>query len=885
MQKLVLSGLEPLIATKETNFINIGERTNVTGSKKFLKLIKLEKYEEALDVARDQVEGGAQVLDINMDEAMIDGKAAMVRFLRLIASEPDICRIPIMIDSSKWEIIEEGLKNVQGKSIVNSISLKDGEEEFKRRATRIKRYGAAVVVMAFDEKGQADNYQKRIDICKRSYDILVDELQYNPQDIIFDPNIFPVGTGMEEHRKNAIDFFDATKWIKENLKGALVSGGVSNVSFSFRGNDTVREAINTVFLYHSIKHGMDMGIVNPTLLGIYDQIPKELLDKIEDVVLDRNEEATENLINYAENVKSDGTKKEEVIQEWRNGTIEEKISYALVKGVTQYIDEDIEEALEKYKIPLKIIEGPLMDGMNVVGDLFGEGKMFLPQVVKSARVMKKAVALLTPLIELENTRTNTVSTKIKILMATVKGDVHDIGKNIVSVVLGCNGYEIIDLGVMVPSETILDRAIEENVQVIGLSGLITPSLDEMVYVAQQMKERNMNLPLLIGGATTSLAHTSVKIAPQYQYGVIHVNDASKSVGVVSALIGEKKGEYLDEINKEYTKIRDGYLNRKKDIIILPIEQARKNKMLLEFAPIKPKQLGVFVITPTIEEIIPFIDWTPFFRTWELRGNYPKIFEDVYVGELAKQMFEDAQEMLTKIKKDKVADLKAVYGLFKANTFNDDQIQLYDEAGEELAVFESLRQQNIKKAGEPNYSLSDFIAPKDSNIEDYIGCFAVTSGAKFEEYAKKYQDDLDDYNSILVKAIADRLAEALAEYLHLKIRTDFWGYITNEKLSTEEIIKEKYQGIRPAPGYPASPDHLEKNTIWELLQVEEKIDIRLTESLAMYPAASVSGCFFAHPKSKYFGVGRIGKDQVKDFAGRKKIELKLAEKWLNPWLAY
>ena len=884
-QKLVLSGLEPLIATKETNFINVGERTNVTGSKKFLKLIKEERYEEALDVARDQVDGGAQILDVNMDEAMIDGKAAMIRFLRMIASEPDISKIPIMIDSSKWEIIEEGLKNVQGKSVVNSISLKDGETEFKRRANKIKRYGAAVVVMAFDENGQADNYQRRIEICKRSYDILVGELHYNPSDIIFDPNIFPVGTGMEEHRNNALDFFNATKWIKENLKGALVSGGVSNVSFSFRGNDLVREAINTAFLYHAIQHGMDMGIVNPTLMGVYSEIPKELLEKIEAVLFDKNEEATEDLINYAEGVRGGATVKEDIIQEWRNGTIEERISHALVKGITQHIDEDILEALEKYKIPLKVIEGPLMDGMNVVGDLFGSGKMFLPQVVKSARVMKKAVSILTPIIEKENTQSNTVSVKTKILMATVKGDVHDIGKNIVSVVLGCNGYEIIDLGVMVPTETILDRAIEENVQVIGLSGLITPSLDEMVYVARAMKERKMEIPLLIGGATTSVAHTAVKIIPEYEHGVIHVNDASKSVGVVSALIGENKIPFLQEISENYTKIREGYLSRKKDNVVLSIDQARKNKLQLEFSPIKPKKLGIHLFKPSIDEVIPFIDWTPFFKTWELRGVYPKIFEDKFVGEEAKKLFDDAQKMLEKVTLENTADLKAIYGLFKANTIDDDRIQLYDEAGKELSIFETLRQQTIKKEGEPNFSLSDFVAPKESGIDDYMGCFAVTSGSKFDELAKEYEKNLDDYNSILVKAIADRLAEALAEYLHLKIRKEFWGYAAQEELTTNELIKEKYQGIRPAPGYPASPDHLEKTTIFNLLEVEEKIGIILTESLAMLPASAVSGYFFAHPESRYFGVGRIGKDQVEDFAKRKNIDFAFAEKWLSPSLAY
>ncbi|MFA9290233.1 MAG: methionine synthase [Solirubrobacteraceae bacterium] len=883
--KLVLSGLEPLIATDASNFINIGERTNVTGSKKFLKLIKLGKYEEALDVARDQVEGGAQVLDINMDEAMIDGKAAMIRFLRLVAAEPDICRIPIMIDSSKWDIIEEGLKNVQGKSIVNSISLKDGEETFKYRALKIKRFGGAVVVMAFDENGQADNYQKRIDICKRSYDLMVNEYGFNPSDIIFDPNIFPIGTGMEEHRKNATDFFDATKWIKQNLKGALISGGVSNVSFSFRGNDTVREAINTAFLYHAIQSGMDMGIVNPTLLGVYSEIPKDLLEKIEDVLFDRSDEATDNLINFAEGVVAGTDKKENEVEEWRSYTIEAKISYALVRGITQYIDEDMQEALDKYKIPLKIIEGPLMDGMNVVGDLFGSGKMFLPQVVKSARVMKKAVAYLTPIIEEENLRTNTVSTKTKILMATVKGDVHDIGKNIVSVVLGCNGYEIIDLGVMVPAEKILDTAIKENVAIIGLSGLITPSLDEMVYVAQQMKERKMDIPLLIGGATTSVAHTAVKIIPEYDRGVIHVNDASKSVGVVSNLIGEKKESLLQEISESYTKIRDGYLGRKKENVVLTIEKARENKLKLEFNPVKPNELGIKVLHPTLDEIIPFIDWTPFFKTWELRGVYPKIFEDVYVGELAKQMFEEAQLMLDIIKKEKHDDLKIIYGLFKANTFNDDQIKLYNEDGTELTVFQTLRQQTIHKKKEPNLSLSDFIAPVESGIEDYIGCFAVTSGSKLETFAKFYQDNLDDYNSILVKAIADRLAEALAEYIHLKVRKEIWGYEPKEDLTVTELIKEKYVGIRPAPGYPASPDHLEKNTIWDILKPDEEIGVILTESLAMYPAAAVCGIFFAHPEAKYFGLGRIGKDQVEDFAKRKNIEFKLAEKWLSPSLAY
>lgn len=880
--KLRISGLEPLIVRNDSNFINVGERTNVTGSKKFLRLIKDEKFEEALQVARDQVDGGAQIIDINMDEGMIDGKAAMVKFLRLIASEPDISRVPIMIDSSKWEILEEGLKNVQGKAIVNSISLKEGEKEFIEHAKKIKRYGAAAVVMAFDEDGQADNLERRIEIVKRSYDILVNQINFNPKDIIFDVNIFPVATGMEEHRRNSIDFFEATKWIKENLPHALVSGGVSNVSFSFRGNNAVREAMHSAFLYHAIQHGLDMGIVNPEMLEIYDDIDKELLEHVEDVLWDRRDDATERLIDFAENLKGI-TKEKKKDDAWRELPLEKRIEIALVKGITEFIEIDTAEALDKIQSPLKVIEGPLMDGMNVVGDLFGSGKMFLPQVVKSARVMKKAVAYLTPYLEEEKLKNKSDKEPAKILMATVKGDVHDIGKNIVSVVLSCNGFEIIDLGVMVPAEKILEEAVKQKVDVIGLSGLITPSLDEMVHVAKEMKLHQFDIPLMVGGATTSKAHTAVKVAPEYDK-TIHVLDASRSVTVCTKLVGEQQKELFEETITDYTKIREGFLSRAETKEYLTIEEARKNKLKLDFEtqkPFKPKQLGIFNHQASIAELRNFIDWTPFFKTWELHGKFPAILEDEIVGKEAKELYVDALAMLNRIENENITQPKGVFGIFKANTVNDDTIELFDENDVKIDEFYTLRQQTKKTKTAPNLSIADFIAPKDSGIQDYIGAFAVTSGKEIEDFAKTFQDKLDDYNSILVKAIGDRLAEAYAEYLHQLVRTEFWGYAADETLENEELIAEKYKGIRPAPGYPACPDHLEKQTIFKILDAENNAGIQLTSSLAMYPVSAVSGYYFANPASKYFGVGKIKMDQVEDFANRKNISLELAEKWLSP----
>ena len=885
-QYLKLSGLEPLIITPETNFVNIGERTNVTGSRKFLRLIKDEKYEEALTVARDQVEGGAQILDINMDEGMLDGVYAMTTFLNLIASEPDIARVPVMIDSSKWDIIVAGLKVVQGKSVVNSISLKEGETTFVAHAKLIKRYGAAVIVMAFDENGQADNYQRRIEICKRSYDILVNKVGFLPQDIIFDPNIFPVATGMDEHKLNALDFFAATKWIKKNLPFAHVSGGVSNVSFSFRGNNKVREAMHSAFLYHAIQNGMTMGIVNPEMLEIYDQIDKTLLDHVEDVLLNRREDATERLLILAESFKNDNKTIEKSVQEWRSASLQERITHALVKGIDEFITLDIEEARLLASKPIEVIEINLMTGMNVVGDLFGSGKMFLPQVVKSARVMKKAVAHLLPYIELE--KNGKSSSAGKILMATVKGDVHDIGKNIVAVVLGCNNYEIIDLGVMVPPEKIIAAAINHQVDIIGLSGLITPSLDEMVYLAQEMNKQNIKIPIMIGGATTSRAHTAVKIAPQYAATVVHVNDASRAVTVAGNLLqNQTKFAYFDHIKTEYDALREGYLNRSRDKHFLTIEQARKNKLQLDwdkYDPIKPNFLGTKTINVAIETLIPYIDWTPFFQTWELFGKYPAILTDVVVGEQAQNVFDDAQQILSLILKEKKLTAKGIYGIFEANSINDDDIALRDENHQIIDTFLTLRQQSQKTVGAPNIALADFIAPADSKKIDYIGCFCVTTGFGVEEWASAFEKKLDDYNAIMVKAIADRLAEAFAEYLHEKIRTQIWGYNPDEQLEKTQLIGEVYPGIRPAPGYPACPDHLEKPTIWKLLDVENQIGVQLTENMAMWPASSVSGYYFANPKSKYFGLGKIKQDQIIDYAKRRGISAAVATKWLAPNIA-
>ncbi|WP_343613534.1 methionine synthase [Flavobacterium sp.] len=883
---LVLSGLEPLIITPESVFVNVGERTNVTGSRKFLRLIKEEKYDEALDIARQQVEGGAQIIDINMDEGMLDGVTAMTKFLNLIAAEPDISRVPIMIDSSKWEIIEAGLKVVQGKSVVNSISLKEGEEAFIHHAKLIKRYGAAAIVMAFDEVGQADNYDRRVEICQRSYDILVNKVNFPPQDIIFDLNIFPVATGMEEHRLNALDFFRGTKWIRENLPHAHISGGVSNVSFSFRGNDVVREAMHSVFLYHAIKNGMTMGIVNPEMLTIYDDIPKDLLEHVEDVILDRRDDATERLLDFAENVKGEVKSDEKAVQEWRLGSVQDRITHSLVKGIDAFIEEDVEEARLAATKPIEVIEINLMAGMNVVGDLFGSGKMFLPQVVKSARVMKKAVAYLLPFIEASK-QAGDKQGNGKILMATVKGDVHDIGKNIVSVVLACNNYEIVDLGVMVPPEKIISAAIEHNVDIIGLSGLITPSLDEMVYLAKELDKQDIKIPIMIGGATTSRAHTAVKIAPQYRETVIHVNDASRAVTVAGNLLDHNRKIYAADIRAEYDSFRETFLNRSRDKNFLTIEDARKNKLPLdwsEYTPVKPKVIGAQTIEVELDVLVPYIDWTPFFQTWELYGKYPAILTDEVVGEQATSVFNDAQAMLKVILAEKKLKAKGIYGIFPANQVNDDDIELRDENGKVLEKFLTLRQQSQKTKGAPNIALADFILPKESGIEDYMGAFCVTTGFGVDEWAAEYEKNLDDYNSIMVKALADRFAEAFAEYLHERVRKDFWGYDSEESLTNEELIKENYKGIRPAPGYPACPDHLEKPTIWKLLDVEKQIGVKLTESMAMWPASSVSGYYFGNPKSRYFGLGKIKEDQVTDYAKRRNVPLDYAMKWLNPNIA-
>jgi 5-methyltetrahydrofolate--homocysteine methyltransferase len=1010
---LKLSGLEPLIVSPESNFINVGERTNVTGSRKFLRLIKEEKYDEALDIARAQVEGGAQIIDVNMDEGMLDGVYAMTKFLNLIAAEPDIARVPVMIDSSKWEIIEAGLKVIQGKGVVNSISLKEGESTFIHQAKLIKRYGAAVIVMAFDENGQADTYERRIEICKRSYDILVHKVGFPAEDIIFDPNIFPVATGMEEHKLNALDFFRATKWIRENLPHANISGGVSNVSFSFRGNDKVREAMHSAFLYHAIQNGMTMGIVNPEMLEIYDEIDKKLLEHVEDVLLNRREDATELLLALAESYKGDFKVNEKAIQEWRNSSVQERLTHSLVKGIDEFIEIDVEEARINASKAIEVIEINLMAGMNVVGDLFGSGKMFLPQVVKSARVMKKAVAYLLPFISpptpkggvktsqywatanpynygllkqfaremrnkpteaekmlwnilynkgidghkfrrqhiignyiadficlksnliievdgsihqlpenqasdvertkwllsqgyrvirfkneevlfeiekvIERISANLVASPSgaggagKVLMATVKGDVHDIGKNIVAVVLACNNFEIIDLGVMVPPEKIIEAAIRENVDIIGLSGLITPSLDEMVYLAKEMDKLNIKIPIMIGGATTSRAHTAVKIAPEYKETVVHVNDASRAVTVATNLLQpETKKVYAKTVREEYDQLREGYLNRSREKNFLSITEARKNKLQLDwknYHPTKPNFIGTKVVDVELSELVDFIDWTPFFQSWELFGKYPAILTDEVVGEQATHLFSDARKMLEQIVNEKWLTAKGILGIFPANSINDDDI----EASLPSSIFHllTLRQQSLKTAGVPNIALADFIAPKESEIQDYIGCFCVTTGFGVDEKASEFENQLDDYNSILVKALGDRLAEAFAEYLHLKVRKEIWGYASNEKLSNEDLIKENYIGIRPAPGYPACPDHLEKPTIWKLLNVEEKIGVKLTESMAMWPASSVSGYYFAHPESKYFGLGKIKKDQVEDYAKRRNISVEMAMKWLSP----
>ena len=881
---LKLSGLEPLILNENSNFINVGERTNVAGSRKFLRLIKEERFDEALDVARHQVDGGAQIIDINFDDGLIDGKEAMVRFLNLIAAEPDICKVPIMIDSSKWEIIEAGLQVVQGKSVVNSISLKEGEEKFIWEAKQIKRYGAAVIIMAFDETGQADNYERRIEIAKRSYKILVDIVHFASEDIIFDLNIFPVATGMDEHKRNAIDFIEATRWVRQNLLNVSVSGGVSNVSFSFRGNDGVREAMHSVFLYHAIQAGMNIGIVNPALLEIYDDIPKDLLERVEDVILDRREDATERLLDFAETVK--GSKVEKGLDlSWRENPLQDRITHALVKGIDAFIIEDVETARQEAEKPIEVIEGNLMVGMNVVGDLFGAGKMFLPQVVKSARVMKKAVSYLNPFIEAEKGEEQRALGKI--LMATVKGDVHDIGKNIVSVVLGCNNYEIVDLGVMVPPEKIIETAKRENVDVIGLSGLITPSLDEMVYLAKEMDRQNFKVPLLIGGATTSKAHTAVKIDTQYKNAVVHVNDASRAVTVVGDLLNKKTSHlYTAKLKKDYDEFRIKFLKRGKEKSYISIKEARKRKYKIDWQTsqiVKPKELGIQTLEQlSLKELVPFIDWSPFFRSWDLHGKYPAILTDEVVGEQASIMFTEAQIMIQKMVAKQLLKPKAIFGLFEANSINDDDISV-QKKGKEIAVFRTLRQQLKKREGIPNIALSDFIAPKETNRADYMGAFCVAIfGA--QELANSYKEKEDDYNAIMAQAIADRFAEALAEYLHKKVRTKHWGYDIDEGLTNDDLIKESYKGIRPAPGYPACPDHLEKETIWEVLRVEEKIGVTLTESLAMWPAAAVSGYYFANKEAKYFGLGKMTDDQVTDFSERKGITKEKARKWLHPNLA-
>jgi 5-methyltetrahydrofolate--homocysteine methyltransferase len=883
---LKLSGLEPLVVTPESNFINVGERTNVAGSKKFLRLIKEENFEEALEIARHQVEGGAQIIDINMDDGLIDGKEAMVKFLNLVIAEPDIARVPIMIDSSKWEIIEAGLQVVQGKCVVNSISLKEGEEQFIHQARLIKRYGAAVIVMAFDEEGQADTYERRLEIAERSYNILVDKVGFPAEDIIFDLNVFPVATGMDEHKRNALDFIEATQWVKENLPHCSVSGGVSNVSFSFRGNNPVREAMHSVFLYHAIQAGMNMGIVNPAMLEVYDDIPRNLLEHVEDVILNRRDDATERLLDFAESVVGKA-KESKVDLSWREEPIQNRITRALVKGIDQYIDEDIEEARQGVDKPIEVIEGHLMTGMNVVGDLFGSGKMFLPQVVKSARVMKKAVAYLLPFIEeekLKNPQADDARGAGKILMATVKGDVHDIGKNIVSVVLACNNYEIVDLGVMVPPEKIINKAKEEKVDIIGLSGLITPSLDEMVFLAKEMERQNFRVPLLIGGATTSKAHTAVKIDPQYQNAVVHVNDASRAVTVVGDLLKKESSDgYKKSIKLDYETFRDKFLKRSRQKEYRSIEAARDNKFQISWKTseiIKPESLGTQVIEDLeLQKLEEFIDWTPFFRSWELHGKYPQILNDTIVGSQATELFEDARTILKKVIGEKQLRAKAVFGLFPANAINEDDIEVQFKKG--THIFRTLRQQLKKRDGVPNFALADFIAPKTTGIQDYLGCFCVSTGFGTAELASEYEKNHDDYNSIMIKALADRLAEAFAEYLHKQIRTAHWGYDSSENLSNEELIKESYKGIRPAPGYPACPDHLEKVTIWELLGVKEKIGVELTEGLAMWPAASVSGYYFANPEARYFGLGKIKEDQVQDYAKRKGIPLEEAKKWLAP----
>ncbi len=888
---LRLSGLEPLVVRPETNFVNVGERTNVSGSRKFARLVREETFEEALAVAREQIENGAQIIDVNMDEGLLDSEKVMTTFLNLIMAEPDIARVPVMVDSSKWTVLEAGLKCLQGKAIVNSLSLKEGEHTFLEQARKVRDYGAAVIVMAFDEEGQADTFERRIAICERAYHLLVDHIGFPPQDIIFDPNILTVATGIEEHNNYAVDFIQATRWIKENLPLAKVSGGISNISFSFRGNNPVREAMHAAFMYHAIRAGLDMGIVNAGQLEVYEEIPLALRDRVEDVLFNRRPDATERLVDFAETIRQKGGKESAKADEWRSRPVEKRLEYALLKGIVDHIDEDTEEARQKFDQALDVIEGPLMDGMNVVGDLFGQGKMFLPQVVKSARVMKKSVAWLIPYIEEEKKLLKDDRPKGKVLLATVKGDVHDIGKNIVGVVLGCNNYEVIDLGVMVPAQKILDAASEHKVDVIGASGLITPSLDEMVDLAREMEARGLKLPLLIGGATTSRVHTAVKIAPAYSGPVIHVLDASKSVPVVSRLLSDTQREPLvKEIREEYAVVRERHEQRTHAKSHIPLERARRNSTPISWRPddvSHPAQTGIIHLEPpTLEELKSYIDWTPFFITWQMAGKFPAILDDETVGEQARKLYQDAQEMLERIIAEKWVDVRICCGIFPANSTGDD-IEIYTDAGrqEVRAVLRMLRQQTQKRQGQPNRCLADYIAPKETGLPDHIGAFAVTAGHGIDSPLARFEADHDDYSAIMLKALADRLAEAAAEWLHEKVRREIWAYAPDEDLGNDALIREAYRGIRPAPGYPANPDHTEKPLLFDLIDATEATGITLTENFAMSPAASVCGLYFAHPESSYFSVGKIREDQVADYARRKGMPLEDMEKWLGPNLAY